>query len=196
MQLPRRRGTQRRRAHRRNWRDATSLCTMRDGAMRWNFRTAWSERKRGWEWGCMRGSQNSHGRTRKLTTLSKRMTLCSNSVQRLRLMVLASEKGWPCSWNTIQDLPKDIFVNCEVDRVWQIVRGDLTAWFSPHGETDFTPKRRVLIGTPGIGKSVAAGSYLLYQLLHCDVEKLQVVVHCFGGGDAYVPDKTTRAVTR
>ncbi|RNC33668.1 retrotransposon hot spot (RHS) protein, partial [Trypanosoma cruzi] len=50
--------------------------------------------------------------------------------------------------------------------------------------------------TPGIGKSVAAGSYLLYQLLHYDVEKLQVVVHCFGGGDAYVSDKSTRAVTR
>ncbi|KAF5219812.1 retrotransposon hot spot protein (RHS) [Trypanosoma cruzi] len=112
------------------------------------------------------------------------------------LMVLASEKGWPYSWNTTQDLPKDFFVNCEVDRVWQIVKGDLTAWFSPHGGTDFTPERRLLIGTPGIGKSVAAGSYLLYQLLHCDVEKSQVVVHCFGGRDAYVSDKTTRAVTR
>ncbi|PWU90303.1 putative retrotransposon hot spot protein (RHS) [Trypanosoma cruzi] len=43
---------------------------------------------------------------------------------------------------------------------------------------------------------MAASSYLLYQLLHCDAEKLQVVVHCFGGGDAYVSDKTTRAVTR
>ncbi|PWU96467.1 putative retrotransposon hot spot protein (RHS) [Trypanosoma cruzi] len=112
------------------------------------------------------------------------------------LMVLASEKGWPYSWNTIQDLPKDVFVNCEVDRVWQIVKGGLTAWLSPHGGTDFRPERRVLIGTPGIGKSVAAGSYLLYQLLHDDFEKIQVIVHCFGGGDAYVSDKTTRAVTR
>ncbi|PWV21192.1 putative retrotransposon hot spot protein (RHS) [Trypanosoma cruzi] len=112
------------------------------------------------------------------------------------LMVLTSEKGWPYSWHTIQDLPKDVFVNCEVERVWQIVKGDVTAWFSPHGGTDFTPKRRVLIGTPGIGKSMAAGSYLLYRLLHCDAEKIQVVVHCFGGGGAYVSDKTTRAVTR
>ncbi|PWV21314.1 putative retrotransposon hot spot protein (RHS) [Trypanosoma cruzi] len=24
------------------------------------------------------------------------------------LMLLASEKGWPCSWHTIQDLPKDV----------------------------------------------------------------------------------------
>ncbi|PWU95728.1 putative retrotransposon hot spot (RHS) protein [Trypanosoma cruzi] len=110
------------------------------------------------------------------------------------LMVLTSEKGWPYSRETIQDLPKDVFVNCEVDRVWQIVKGDITAWFSSHGGTDFRPERRVLIGTPGIGKSVAAGSYLLYQLLHCDAEKIQVVVHCFV--DAYVSDKNTRAVTR
>ncbi|PWV14144.1 putative retrotransposon hot spot protein (RHS) [Trypanosoma cruzi] len=96
------------------------------------------------------------------------------------LMVLASEKGWPYSWHTIQDLPKDVFVNCEVERVWQTVKGDVTAWSSSHRGTDFKPKRRVLIGTPGIGKSVNAGSYLLYQLLHCDATKLQVVVHCFG----------------
>ncbi|EKF99753.1 retrotransposon hot spot (RHS) protein, putative [Trypanosoma cruzi] len=112
------------------------------------------------------------------------------------LMVLTSEKGWPYSWNTIQDLPKDVLVNCEVDRVWQIAKRDVTAWFSPHGVTDFKFERRVLIGTPGIGKSVAAGLYLLYQLLECDAEKIQVVVHCFGGGVAYVSDKTTRAVTR
>ncbi|PWV09707.1 putative retrotransposon hot spot protein (RHS) [Trypanosoma cruzi] len=40
-------------------------------------------KKTGTGMGCMRGSQNSHGRTRKLTTLSKRMTLCSNVVQHL-----------------------------------------------------------------------------------------------------------------
>ncbi|RNC32995.1 retrotransposon hot spot protein (RHS), partial [Trypanosoma cruzi] len=112
------------------------------------------------------------------------------------LMVLASEKGWPYSWNTIQDPPKDVFANCAEDRVWQIVKGDVTAWFSPHGGTDFTPRRSVLIGTPWIGKSMNAGSYLLYQLLHCDAEKLQVVVHYFGGGDAYVSDKTIKTVTR
>ncbi|PWU94317.1 putative retrotransposon hot spot (RHS) protein [Trypanosoma cruzi] len=94
------------------------------------------------------------------------------------LMVLALEKGWPYSWHTIQDLPKDVFVNCEVERAWQIVRNNLTARFSPHSGTDFTPERRVLIGTPGIGKSVAAGSYLLYQLLHYDAERLPAVA-CF-----------------
>ncbi|PWU87911.1 putative retrotransposon hot spot (RHS) protein [Trypanosoma cruzi] len=40
-----------------------------------------------------------------------------------------------------------------------------------------------------------AGSYLLYQLLHYDVEKLQVVVHCFGI-TMYVFDKTTKTVSK
>ncbi|PWU85840.1 putative retrotransposon hot spot (RHS) protein [Trypanosoma cruzi] len=113
------------------------------------------------------------------------------------LMVLTSDKGWPYSWNMTQDLPKDFFINCEVERVWRIVRNDLTEWFSNFDLIlNSSPVRRVLIGTPGIGKSVAAGSYLLYQLLHCDVEKIQVVVHCFGGRDAYVFDKTAKIVTR
>ncbi|ESS54928.1 retrotransposon hot spot (RHS) protein [Trypanosoma cruzi Dm28c] len=42
---------------------------------------------------------------------------------------------------------------------------------------------------------MAAGSYLLYQLLHYDVKKLQVVVHCFGE-TAYVFDKTAKTVTK
>ncbi|EKG01881.1 retrotransposon hot spot (RHS) protein, putative, partial [Trypanosoma cruzi] len=113
------------------------------------------------------------------------------------LMVLASDKGWQYPWNTIQDLPKDVFVNCEVDRVWQIVKRDVTAWLSNfHLILNPSPLPRVLIGTPGIGKSMAAGSYLLYQLLHCDVEKIQLVVHCFGGGDAYVFEKVIQTVTR
>ncbi|EKF27241.1 retrotransposon hot spot (RHS) protein, putative, partial [Trypanosoma cruzi marinkellei] len=53
----------------------------------------------------------------------------------------------------------------------------------------------LLIGTPGIGKSLAAGSYLLYQLLHYDIKKLQVIVHCFGE-TAYVFDKTAQTVTQ
>ncbi|PWU86484.1 putative retrotransposon hot spot protein [Trypanosoma cruzi] len=96
--------------------------------------------------------------------------------------------------DTIQDLRKDVFVNCELDRVWRIVKGDVTAWFSSHGGTDFNFERRVLIGTPGIGKSMNAGSYL-YQLLQYDVKKLQVVVHCFGD-TAYVFDKTAKTVTK
>ncbi|PWV19991.1 putative retrotransposon hot spot protein (RHS) [Trypanosoma cruzi] len=111
---------------------------------------------------------------------------------RPRLMVLTSDKGWPYSWE--EDKPiVDCYVNCEVDRVWQIVKGDVTEWFSPGPGTYFTPHPRVMIGTPGIGKSVAAGSYLLYQLLHYDVEELQVVVHCFGI-TMYVFDKTVKMV--
>ncbi|PWV00870.1 putative retrotransposon hot spot protein (RHS) [Trypanosoma cruzi] len=112
---------------------------------------------------------------------------------RLRLMVLTSEKGWPYSWEE-DEFIHDCYLNCEVERVWQIVKGDLTAWFSPHGGAYFTPDPCVLIGTPGIGNSMAASSYLLYQLLHYDVEKLQVVVHCFGKM-AYVFDKITKTVT-
>ncbi|EKG02249.1 retrotransposon hot spot (RHS) protein, putative, partial [Trypanosoma cruzi] len=170
---------------------------MRGGAMRWKFRTAWSERKRGREWRVKEGKPEQSWTYRKADDAIEK----DDAVQQFGaappvLMALTSEKGWLYSWHTIQDLPKDVFVNCEVERVWQIVKGDITELLSPHGGTDFTPDPCVLIGTPGIGNSMAAGSYLLYQLLHCDVEKIQVVVHCFGGGDAYVSDKTTRAVTK
>ncbi|EKG03482.1 retrotransposon hot spot (RHS) protein, putative [Trypanosoma cruzi] len=106
---------------------------------------------------------------------------------RPRLMVLTSDKGWPYSWRENKPIV-DCYVNCEVDRVWQIVERDLKGSSSPG--------QRLLVGTPGIGKSMNAGSYLLYQLLHCDAEKIQVVVHCFGEGEAYVFDKTTKTVTK
>ncbi|KAF8289996.1 putative retrotransposon hot spot (RHS) protein [Trypanosoma cruzi] len=113
---------------------------------------------------------------------------------RPRLMVLTSDKGWPYSWE--EDKPiVDCYVNCEVDRVWQIVKGDVTRWLCNRPEVYCLP-RRVLIGTPGIGNSMAAGSYLLYQLLHCDAEKLQVVAYSFGGSTTYVFDKTIKTVTR
>ncbi|PWV16937.1 putative retrotransposon hot spot protein (RHS) [Trypanosoma cruzi] len=89
----------------------------------------------------------------------------------------------------------DCYVSCEVVRVWRIVFEDLSEWFSTDDEADFKPKRRVLIGTPGIGKSMAAGSYLLYQLLRCYGEKLQVVFYCFGN-TTYVFDKTIQTVTK
>ncbi|EKG02168.1 retrotransposon hot spot (RHS) protein, putative, partial [Trypanosoma cruzi] len=77
---------------------------------------------------------------------------------RPRLMVLTSDKAWPYSWKWKENKStRDCYVNCEVERVWQIVKGDLTEWFSSHGRTDFKPKRRLLIGTPGIGKSMGAG---------------------------------------
>ncbi|RNC42177.1 retrotransposon hot spot protein (RHS) [Trypanosoma cruzi] len=118
-----------------------------------------------------------------------------SGAERPRLMVLTSDKGWPYSWGWIK-LIRDCYVNCEVDRVWQIVKGDLTEWFSPDAGDYFTPKRRLLIGTAGIGKSMAAGSYLLYQLLHYDAEKLHLVIYSFGGNTTYVFDKTIKTVTR
>ncbi|PWV01230.1 putative retrotransposon hot spot (RHS) protein [Trypanosoma cruzi] len=113
---------------------------------------------------------------------------------RPRLMVLTSDKGWPYSWEENKSIV-DCYVNCEVERVWRIVRSDLTEWFSIQGRTDFEPKNRVLIGTPGIGKSMAAGSYLLYQLLHCDVGKLPVVVYVIGS-KWFLFDKTIKTVTQ
>ncbi|KAF5220462.1 hypothetical protein ECC02_006553 [Trypanosoma cruzi] len=110
---------------------------------------------------------------------------------RLRLMVLTSDNGWP---HPCREASTDCYVNCEVDRVWQIVKGDLTEWFSSRPEDHFAPHPRVLIGTPGIGKSVAAGSYLLYQLLDYDVEKLQMVAYFVGGSTTYVFDKTIKTV--
>ncbi|EKG08313.1 retrotransposon hot spot (RHS) protein, putative, partial [Trypanosoma cruzi] len=113
-----------------------------------------------------------------------------------RLMVLTSDKGWLYTLHAPHGAGIDLCVNCEVDRVWQIVRNDLTKWFSNfYLSLNPSPLLRVLIGTPGIGKSMNAGSYLLYQLLHYDSKKLQVVVHCFGS-TMYVFDKTTETVTK
>ncbi|PWU85752.1 putative retrotransposon hot spot protein (RHS) [Trypanosoma cruzi] len=114
---------------------------------------------------------------------------------RLRLMVLTSDKGWPYSWRENKPIV-DCYVNCEVDRVWRIVKEDLEELSDSFGVYDPTLRQRVLVGTPGIGNSMNAGSYLLYQLLHCDAEKIQVVVHCFGEGEAYVFDKTAKTVTK
>ncbi|EAN81660.1 retrotransposon hot spot (RHS) protein, putative, partial [Trypanosoma cruzi] len=112
---------------------------------------------------------------------------------RLKLMVLTSDKGWPYSWEE-DESTRDCYVNCEVDRVWQIVKRDLTEWFSPDAGDYFKPKRRLLIGTPGIGKSMAAGSYLLYQLLHYDVEQLPMVAY-FIGSQSFLFDKTTKTLS-
>ncbi|PWU89234.1 putative retrotransposon hot spot (RHS) protein [Trypanosoma cruzi] len=44
-------------------------------------------------------------------------------------MVLTSDKAWPYTWAGSEHIC-DCCVNCEVDRVWQIVKRDLTEWFS------------------------------------------------------------------
>ncbi|PWU87402.1 putative retrotransposon hot spot (RHS) protein [Trypanosoma cruzi] len=74
------------------------------------------------------------------------------------------------------------------------VKRDLTEWFSSHGKAVFSPKKRVLIGTPGIGKSMNAGSYLLYQLLHYDAEKLPMVAYIIKNS-VYLFDKTKQTVS-
>ncbi|EKF32023.1 retrotransposon hot spot (RHS) protein, putative [Trypanosoma cruzi marinkellei] len=43
---------------------------------------------------------------------------------RPRLMVLTSDRGWPYSWRENKPI-LDCYVNCEVDRVWQIVKRGL-----------------------------------------------------------------------
>ncbi|EKF38463.1 retrotransposon hot spot (RHS) protein, putative [Trypanosoma cruzi marinkellei] len=126
-------------------------------------------------------------------TLEKDDGVQQSGAPRLRLMVLTSDRGWPYSWLLGPSI-LDCYVNCEVDRVWQIVKGDLTEWLSTRGENDLMPKRRVLVGTPGIGKSMNAGSYLLYQLLHCDAEKLPVVAYGIAE-QTFLFDKTSKKVS-
>ncbi|PWU97673.1 putative retrotransposon hot spot (RHS) protein [Trypanosoma cruzi] len=125
-------------------------------------------------------------------TLEKDDGVEPSGAPRLRLMVLTLGKKWHYLG---RDASTDCYVNCEVDRVWQIVKGDLTELFSSRPEDHFTPHPRLLTGTPGIGKSMAAGSYLLYQLLHYDAELLPVVVFFASGREAYVFNKTAETVT-
>ncbi|RNE95512.1 retrotransposon hot spot (RHS) protein [Trypanosoma rangeli] len=98
---------------------------------------------------------------------------------RPRLMILSSEQRWPYSLNHAVPIA-DCYINIEVHRVWKIVEGDLKGVFLPPDIDAPYMRRHLLIGTPGVGKSMAAGSYLLYQLLHYDATKLHVVVYCFG----------------
>ncbi|PWU92459.1 putative retrotransposon hot spot (RHS) protein [Trypanosoma cruzi] len=127
-------------------------------------------------------------------TLEKDDGVQQSGAPRPRMMVLTSDKGWPYSWEE-DEFIRDCHVNCEVERVWQIVELYLIKWLSTRGEDNLTPGRLLLIGTPGIGKSMNAGSYLLYQLLHYDAEKLPVVVYVIGN-DAFLFEKITKTVTK
>ncbi|KAF5218071.1 retrotransposon hot spot (RHS) protein [Trypanosoma cruzi] len=130
---------------------------------------------------------------RQLAELLKRMTVWSNQSTTSQADGARLDKGW--SWSgVVGKYIRDCYVNCEVERVWQTVKGDATEWFSGRPEEHLTPHPRVLIGTLGIGKSMAAGSYLIYQLLHYDVEKLPVVAHFMVSG-TYLLDMTARTVS-
>ncbi|EAN90070.1 retrotransposon hot spot (RHS) protein, putative, partial [Trypanosoma cruzi] len=115
---------------------------------------------------------------------------------RLRLMVVTSDRGWPYSWErVVNKSTRSCHVNCEVERVWQIVLDDLTNWFRSRGKNKPSSNKHVLIGTPGIGKSMGAGSYLLYQLLHYDAEQLPMVAYVIADRK-YLFDKTTKTVKK
>ncbi|EAN86147.1 retrotransposon hot spot (RHS) protein, putative [Trypanosoma cruzi] len=129
-------------------------------------------------------------------TLEKNDAVEQFGAERLKLTVLTSDKGWPYTWGEgLNELIPDCYVNCEVDRVWQIVKGDLTGWFSSHEKNKLSPDPFMLIGTPGIGKSMAAGSYLLYQLLHYDAKRLQMVAYVIGNRK-FLFDKTAKTVEK
>ncbi|RNE95665.1 retrotransposon hot spot (RHS) protein [Trypanosoma rangeli] len=118
------------------------------------------------------------------------MTVQRSSAHRPSLVVLTSEK-WP--YALLQGGGSDYCVYSEVEQVWLIVEGDLAGLFGTHGGANSASVRRVLIGTPGFGKSVDACSCLLYQLLHYDAEQLHTVA-CFIGERAFLFDKTTKTV--
>ncbi|KEG06094.1 retrotransposon hot spot (RHS) protein, partial [Trypanosoma grayi] len=92
------------------------------------------------------------------------------------LIVLHSEKGWPYTW-LMAEASCDCHIGRETERVWRIIKRDVDEWFACRGGDDEGPEKRLLIGTPGIGKSMGTGSYLLYQLLHYDKERLPVVAY-------------------
>ncbi|KEG07263.1 retrotransposon hot spot (RHS) protein, partial [Trypanosoma grayi] len=104
------------------------------------------------------------------------------------LMVLNSEKGWPYTW-LMPEASCDCHIGREMERVWRIIKRDVDEWFESRGGDDEGPKKRLLIGTPGIGKSMGTGSYLLYQLLHYDKERLPLVAY-FIKDFVYIFDKT------
>ncbi|PWV06913.1 putative retrotransposon hot spot protein (RHS) [Trypanosoma cruzi] len=72
-------------------------------------------------------------------TLERDDGVGQSGAPRLRLMVLTSDKGWPSSWEE-DEFIRDCHVNCEVERVWRIVKGDLTEWFSPDAGDYFKPR--------------------------------------------------------
>ncbi|RNE95015.1 retrotransposon hot spot (RHS) protein, partial [Trypanosoma rangeli] len=113
---------------------------------------------------------------------------------RVELMILSSEKLWPHSLNHSVRIT-NCYINIEVHQVWKIVEGDLKGVFLPAERGPPCMRRRLLVGAPGVGESMAADSYLLHQLLHHDGTKLHVVVFCFGRDFAYLFDKRTRTVT-
>ncbi|CCD21164.1 retrotransposon hot spot protein (RHS), partial [Trypanosoma vivax Y486] len=119
----------------------------------------------------------------------------------LEIMVLSCEDGWPYTqfrnetanidnnagvgrggvFNTPRS--EDVYIRREVVRVWYIVKEKMRAWYIERKLVK--PRTCIVIGTPGIGKSFACGSFLLYQLLHYEGGLLDVVAY-FVRDSAYV----------
>ncbi|CCD17708.1 unnamed protein product [Trypanosoma congolense IL3000] len=118
---------------------------------------------------------------------------------KLVMAVLSSQKGWPYMLFSADDVQKekakslteynavcDAYIRKENLRVWHIVKGTLN-----EHRIDANPF--IVIGTPGIGKSFATGSLLLYQLLHYPAEWLKAVAY-FVNGKAYIFHREERRV--
>ncbi|CCD18405.1 retrotransposon hot spot (RHS) protein, partial [Trypanosoma vivax Y486] len=78
---------------------------------------------------------------------------------------------------------KAVYIRREVVRVWYIVEKAMRAWYIKRKLVK--PGTCIVIGTPGIGKSFACGSFLLHRLLHYEGGLLDVVAYFIRDG-AYV----------
>ncbi|CCD14965.1 unnamed protein product, partial [Trypanosoma congolense IL3000] len=121
---------------------------------------------------------------------------------KLVMAVLSSVKGWPYllfdANKTQEKGPEtltgynavcDAYIRKENLRVWHIVKKGLDKWM----ESGTVVHPFIVIGTPGIGKSFATGSLLLYQMLHYRSEDLKVVAY-FVSGKAYIFHREDRRV--
>ncbi|CCD16750.1 unnamed protein product [Trypanosoma congolense IL3000] len=121
---------------------------------------------------------------------------------KLVMATLKSQKGWPYMLFSADEIQKekaeslteynavcDAYIRRENVRVWHIVKKGLVEWLN--GVKSVHPF--IVIGAPGIGKSFATGSLLLYQMLHYRSENLKVVAY-FVSGKAYIFHREDRRV--
>ncbi|CCD17276.1 unnamed protein product [Trypanosoma congolense IL3000] len=121
---------------------------------------------------------------------------------KLVMATLKSQKGWPYMLFRADEIQKekaeslteynavcDAYIRRENLRVWHIVKKGLVEWLN--GVKSVHPF--IVIGAPGIGKSFATGSLLLYQMLHYKPEWLKVVAY-FVDGKAYIFHREDRRV--
>ncbi|CCD15000.1 unnamed protein product [Trypanosoma congolense IL3000] len=123
---------------------------------------------------------------------------------KLVMAVLSSQKGWPYGLFGVNKKQKkgaesltgynavcDAYIRRSNLRVWNIVKKGLDKWFV--SRLSEYPSNFTVIGTPGIGKSFATGSLLLYQVLHYKSENLKVVAY-FMKERAYIFHREDRRV--